>query len=134
MGLMLTNARAATLEPLGESAAPDQRAHDRYPICLDLQYKLLRGSRVEQAGTGRTVNISSGGVLFETSDWLPARGSVELALQWPFLLQGVCGLKLVIRGRIVRSDSNGRAIAVRAVFHEFRTAGLRCAKSAAGDH
>ncbi len=116
-----------------ESVPPDHRARGRYPICLDLQYRLLRGSRVEQAGTGRTVNISSGGVLFETDDWLPPRGSVELALQWPFLLQGICGLKLVMRGRIVRSDSNGRAIAVRADSHEFRTAGLRT-RSAAGDH
>ena len=102
----------------------DQRSKGRYPIALDLQYKVLRGGRVERAGVGRTVNISSGGVLFETDDLLPSRGSVELAMKWPFLLQGVCGLKLVMRGRIVRSASNGKATAVRADFHEFRTAGI----------
>lgn len=134
MELTLNTLRAALPETRAESAPPDHRARGRYPICLDLQYKLLRGSRVEQAGTGKTVNISSGGVLFETDDWLPPRGSVELALEWPFLLQGVCSLKLVMRGRIVRSESNGRAIAVRADFHEFRTARLRRATSAADNH
>lgn len=46
-------------------------------------------------------------------------------MQWPFLLQGVCGLKLVMRGRIVRSGGNGRATAVRADFREFRTTAAR---------
>jgi hypothetical protein len=108
----------------------DQRSKGRYPIALELQYKLLRGSRVERVGTGRTLNISSGGVLFETDDPLPARGSVELAVKWPFLLEGSCGLKLVMRGRIVRRDANAKATAVRAEFHEFRTAGTRFPKVA----
>jgi len=103
----------------------DQRSRGRYPISLELQYKLFRGGRVQQTGTGRTVNISSGGVLFETEDLLPPRGTVEVAMQWPFLLQGVCGLKLVMRGRIVRSGGHRRVTALRAEFHEFRTAGVR---------
>jgi len=88
----------------------------------------LRGGRVEQTGTGRTLNISSGGVLFETNDRLPQRGLVEVAMQWPYLLQGVCGLKLIMRGRIVRSGGDQRETAVRAEFREFRTAGIRRAK------
>jgi len=103
----------------------DQRARDRYPISLDLQYKVLRGGRVEQIGTGRTLNISSGGVLFETDDRLPQRGLVEVAMQWPYLLQGACGLKLVMRGHIVRSTANHKETAVRAEFREFRTTGVR---------
>ena len=109
-----------------ESDVPEQpadhRSRGRYPISLELQYKVLRGGRVEQTGTGRTLNISSGGVLFETEDQLPRRGRVELAMQWPFLLQGTCGLKLVMRGHIVRSAGNSRVTAVRADFREFRTA------------
>jgi len=108
--------------PSGPPTRSDQRARDRYPIALEVRYKVLRGGKVQQAGTGRTVNISSGGVLFETENPLPARGSVEVAMQWPFLLQGTCGLKLVMRGKIVRTCENGRATAVRADFHEFRTA------------
>ena len=107
--------------PLSEELT-DQRARDRYPISLDLQYKVLRGGRIEQTGTGRTLNISSGGVLFETDDRLPQRGLVEVAMQWPYLLQGVCGLKLVMRGHIVRSGGNQTKTALRAEFREFRTA------------
>jgi PilZ domain len=105
----------------------DQRANGRYPIALEMQYKLLRGDRVIQVGSGKTLNISSGGVLFETDKLLPPTGLVELAIQWPFLLRKVCGLKLVMRGRIVRRDYHTKATAVRAQSHEFRTAGVRAA-------
>jgi len=80
-------------------------------------------------GCGRTLNISSGGVLLETDQLLPPTGIVELAIQWPFLLREVCSLKLVMRGRIVRRDYQTKATAVRAEFHEFRTAGVRTSKT-----
>jgi hypothetical protein len=46
-----------------------------------------------------------------------------LVISWPCLLEGVCPLKLIMRGRIVRSD--GQRVAMQAKFHEFRTAGVR---------
>ncbi len=107
----------------------DQRANGRYPIALEVHYKVLRGDRVDRVGSGRTLNISSGGVLVETDQLLPPTGFVELAIQWPFLLREVCSLKLVMRGRIVRRDYHTNATAVRAEFHEFRTAGIRPSKS-----
>jgi hypothetical protein len=108
-----------------EEQRVDHRANGRYPISLEVKYKLLRGDRVIRVGSGRTVNISSGGVLFETDEVLPPTGFVELAIQWPFLLRKVCSLKLVMRGRIVRRDYHSKATAVRAHSHEFRTAGVR---------
>lgn len=106
----------------------DQRANGRYPIALEVQYKLLRGDRVVSVGCGKTLNISSGGVLLETDQPLPQSGVVELAIQWPFLLRDVCSLKLVMRGRIVRRDYHSKATAVRAESHEFRTAGVRTSR------
>lgn len=114
-----------------EGGRGDQRSRGRYPITLELQYKLLRGSRVVRIGSGRTLNISSGGVLFETDHPLPERGFVELALKWPFLLNGACGLKLVMRGRIVRNEAKVGATAVCVESHEFRTTGIRIASNAA---
>lgn len=102
-------------------SASDRRTKRRYPIHLEVQYKVLKHRRVERLGSGRTLNISSGGVLFEADDLLPTSGPIELALNWPFLLHGSCNLKLVMRGRIVRTSE--KAIAIRAEFHEFRTAG-----------
>jgi hypothetical protein len=106
----------------------DQRLNGRYPITLELQYKMLNKGRVEHLGLGRTLNISSGGVLFEADGHLPPNGPIELALSWPFLLEGICNLKLVMRGRVVRCDTGSRAIAVKAEYHEFHTAGVRSSK------
>jgi len=110
-----------------ESHRVDQRSNRRYPIALEVEYKVLRKGRVERLGLGRTLNVSSGGVLFEAHEPLPAGGSIELLMHWPFLLEGVCPLKLVIHGSVVRSDSKG--IAVRSKHHEFRTAGSRFSMS-----
>jgi len=109
-----------------EKRRVDQRVNRRYPISLEIEYKVLRKGRVERLGLGRTLNVSSGGVLFQATDELPAGSSVELLMQWPFLLEGVCPLKLVIHGSVVRSDSKG--VAIRNKHHEFRTAGARSSR------
>lgn len=106
-----------------DTLAFEQRLHPRYPIVLDVEYRLINRGRIERLGSGRTLNISSGGVLMEVPEQMPSGGLIELLLNWPFLLEGVCPLKLVMRGRIVRCDANG--VAIKARHHEFRTAGAR---------
>ena len=110
-----------------ESHRADQRSSRRYPITLEMEYKLLRKGRVERLGLGKTLNVSSGGVLFQANESLPAGSSIEILMHWPFLLEGVCPLKLVIQGSVVRSD--GKGVAVRTKHHEFRTAGARSSAS-----
>ncbi len=112
------------------SAAPstarvlsDKRSHHRYPIELEVEYKLLGKGRSDLFGCGKTCNISSGGVLFEALESPPAGSTIELMLSWPFLLEGVCPLRLLMRGRVVRND--GHAVAIHSTYHEFRTAGSR---------
>jgi hypothetical protein len=104
----------------------EQRSHQRYPIELEVEYRLLAKGQSDLLGSGKTRNISSGGVLIDALGPPPPTGLIELMLSWPFLLEGVCPLKLVMRGRIVRSDVRG--IAIQSNFHEFRTAGSRAAK------
>jgi hypothetical protein len=108
----------------------DQRAHRRYPISLSVDYKLLCKGRVDHVGSGETLNVSSGGVCFRCAESLPAGGSIELVMNWPFLLGGVCRLKLVMHGRIVRAE--GQRIAIQADQHEFRTAGTRASLNVTG--
>lgn len=110
-----------------ETHRADQRSNRRYPIALEIEYKLLRKGRVDRLGLGRTLNVSSGGVLFEANESLPAGSTIEVLMNWPFLLEGVCPLKLVIYGSVVRSDNKG--VAVRTKHHEFRTAGARSSRS-----
>src|SRR5713226_1202952 len=102
-----------------ETLRPDQRQHPRYPIRLDLQYKLLNHGPVKRTGSGRTLNISTGGIFFETHDPLPEHGQIDLEMNWPFFLDGACPLKLRVQGRIVRTDATGTA--VRLTRYEFRT-------------
>jgi hypothetical protein len=98
-------------------ARPEKRLHRRFPITLDVQYKLLNRSRVKRFGSGRTINISSSGIFFESQNDLPTRGSIELILDWP--LEGVANRKLIVRGQIVRRDALGTA--VKMTRHKFYT-------------
>jgi len=101
--------------------AADRRSHRRYPLVLEVQYKAFRG-RASRIGFGTTLNVSRRGVLFKAADSLTAGSAIELTMNWPFLLEGVCPLKLVKRGRVIRNDARG--VAVRAKDHEFRIAGV----------
>ena len=104
----------------------DQRSHRRYPIILEVEYRLSR-NRVVRFGSASTLNISTGGLLFEVNDVLPSSGPIRLMLNWPFVLDEVCPLKLVIDGHIVRNEGN--RIAIRIEYYEFHTAGARSQKA-----
>jgi carbohydrate-selective porin OprB len=73
----------------------------------------------EEAGEGKTVNMSSSGVLFTTPQILRPGRRIELAISWPAQLNNKCALKLVARGRIVRFDNGLAAMEIQQ--YEFRT-------------
>ena len=102
-----------------EQIAGERRVARRYPTLLDLRWKLLHRKRVLDAGEGSTLDLSSGGVRFESGRALPEGFNVELAISWPVLLHNITPMQLVVQGRIVRSQ--GGQIAIRMVGHEFRT-------------
>ena len=97
----------------------DRRRSKRMPIERDVRYTVLR--RQGQAGLGKTVNMSAGGVLFTTKDILPKGACVELVVSWPALLDGVVPMKLVVIGRLVRSDEMQAALVIES--YEFKTRG-----------
>jgi hypothetical protein len=105
----------------------EHRSHQRYPLQLEMEYKLLSRGRSWRTGSGATLNISSGGVLFTSDASVPSGSQIELTMRWPFLLEGVCPLRLVMRGHVVRS--RGNVVAISSRHHEFRTAGTRMPKS-----
>jgi hypothetical protein len=104
-----------------ERIAGDRRTDKRYPILMDLQWRLIHRKRVLDAGVGSTVDLSGGGVRFESSRTLPKGLNVELAISWPVLLRDLAPMQLVVQGRIVRSE--GGRTAIRMIQHEFRTVG-----------
>jgi c-di-GMP-binding flagellar brake protein YcgR len=102
--------------------AGERRDDRRYRLQLDVKWKLIRRRRVLDSGTGRTVDLSSGGILFDAGSRLPERLNVELSIAWPVLLHNLAPMQLVASGRIVRV--NGRQVAIQTVQHEFRTVGV----------
>ncbi|HEY1204213.1 MAG: PilZ domain-containing protein [Bryobacteraceae bacterium] len=99
----------------------DQRCAVRFPIEQDVRYKVFTRNTVE-VGFGKTVNMSSNGVLFTTERPLALGARLEVALNWPALLDHKCALKVVTTGRVVRSESGLAAIAIER--YEFRTQGI----------
>jgi hypothetical protein len=92
------------------------------PIERDVRYKVLGGKKtIKQAGLGKTLNMSSGGVLFTTETPLPEGERVELAVSWPAQLNDTLPLKLVAMGRLVRAGDSQAAICVER--YEFKTRG-----------
>ena len=57
----------------------ERRTSGRFPIHQEVVYTLLEGKSRSEAGAGKTVDMSSGGILFTTSEALhPVKGS-----NWP---------------------------------------------------
>ncbi len=101
--------------------AGDRRYDKRYQLQLELRWKLIRRRKIQDVGAGRTIDLSSGGILFEATKPLPVGLNVELSIAWPVLLHNVAPMQLVVSGKIVRSAGGNTAVLITA--HEFRTTG-----------
>jgi hypothetical protein len=101
----------------------DRREKIRFPIPESVSYKLTRGRGAAGTGLGRTINMSSAGLLFTTEQPLPLGVDVEVSVHWPVLLNSGCALKFVVFGSVVRSENHQAA--VRITRYEFRTRAIR---------
>jgi len=104
---------------LSDLAIVERRGSIRFPLELDLNYRV--NPRSVEWISGKTVNISSSGILIEAVH-LPVRGSVvHMVLEWPQRLDNRVPLRLVVRGRVVRA-AGARQAAIMFQRIEFRTA------------
>jgi hypothetical protein len=83
------------------------------------RYRVFQSKAVQLVGAGKTVDFSSGGVLFVTSEPLPTGRLVEISVTWPARLDGTCRLQFVATGRIVRADATKAAMRIER--YEFKT-------------
>lgn len=97
----------------GCSVGAERRRHCRFPVSGPVEY-VLKGRH----GTAAMSNIGSGGVLLKAQNPLPVGQQVELFLNWPAMLDGRCPLRLVIKGRALRSSARGTA--VRILRYEYK--------------
>ena len=108
---------------LGQQSERERRTKKRFQIEQDVKYKMLYGQRIAETGTGKTINISSGGIWFTTENTLTPGMPVEISMSWPVLLNDSCPMKLMIYGCIIRTNDRGAAVAIER--YEFRTQGTR---------
>lgn len=104
-----------------EAARADRRRTDRFPIECELVYRMSGKRFAHEQGRGVTIDMSSGGVRFRADRPLVAGKRVEMAIRWPAQLDNRCSLKLMARGRVVRSEGDQAAIEIQQ--YEFRTMG-----------
>jgi len=99
----------------------DRRSSDRFPMDRDVRFRVMNRKTGEETGTGKTLNMSSNGVLIETEQAVLPGRRVEMTISWPAQLNNTCPLKLVARGRIVRVEGSRAAVEIQQ--YEFRTQG-----------
>jgi len=109
---------------------PERRGTNRFPVREDVRYRLTQSRTAKITGCGTTLNIGSGGILFTTEERLPVGRTVELSVNWPARLDGVCPLQFVATGRVIRSDV--QRAAVRIERYSFKTRGVNGLMAAAG--
>ena len=108
----------------------ERRSKQRFPICTEAQYTIRVGQKPWPTGRGWIVDLSSSGALLEIDTPLPPGKPIELSIAWPVHLGDKAALRLLVRGRTIRSGRG--SVAVRIEQHEFRVR-PRCAASCATD-
>ena len=97
----------------------NRRVTSRFPVAQEIRYRLVESRPAGKGSVGKTLNISSGGVLFTTTKRLPHGHRVEMAIHWPARLGGNCPVKSVATGRVIRSETTHAAVGIER--YEFRT-------------
>ncbi len=103
----------------GEALNAERRRSSRFPIEREVRYKTLNQRTEILSGNGKTLNISSSGVLFTSDHDLPVGTRLEVSISWPAQLNDRCLLNLVARGRVTRHNKGQLALQIQQ--YEFRT-------------
>lgn len=99
----------------------ERRGSSRFPIERAVRYKVISRRNASEPGRGQTVNMSSTGILFTTDQELLPGRRIEISISWPAQLNDSCPLKLVAKGRVVRTEPGEAALEIQQ--YEFRTVG-----------
>jgi len=100
----------------------ERRSKVRYPLELAVRYQSI-GPSLALAGIGRTLNLSSRGLLFESNDDIPPGARLKVVIEWPSLLNGTTPLQLVTVGRVVRQGNCNFAVVFE--HYQFKTMSRR---------
>ena len=116
-----------SLERINEER--ERRASKRFSIDCTIRYRILDDGPAGLSGTGRTVNLSSGGMLIVTDRLLPPGKRLEVEVDWPTPADANVTMKLIATCTVVRTEMGAIVLtALKISRHEFQTAG-RSSKS-----
>jgi PilZ domain len=96
----------------------ERRSKRRYPLQLNLRYRSI-SDRMPMAGTGRTLNVSSRGILIASEQEVQEGTRLHVRVEWPWLLDSATPLQLVAESRVVRASR--AEFAVELLRYQFRT-------------
>jgi hypothetical protein len=101
----------------------ERRRTRRFSINLPVKCRRIEPSPLSaqslQPVAGRSLNISSKGLLFSTDASLRAGQLVEVAIDWPMYLDRHIPLALVVEGEVVRKVAS--QVAIRIDKYQFKT-------------
>jgi CheY-like chemotaxis protein len=97
----------------------DRRSNARFPCRMAISWRTLEQPLKTGEGTSETLNISSKGILFATSEQFDPGQLLQVSLDWPARLGNEVPLKLVAEGRVLRNMQGKAAMSIER--YEFRT-------------
>jgi hypothetical protein len=105
----------------------ERRSCARFPLNLEIQYSVSHGS-FRETGSGRIIDIGRSGLRFAASEPQVRGHRLEVAINWPVLLDGRVPLQLIVIGPVVWSSATETAMRIRR--HTFKTRGAGLAAAA----
>ena len=99
--------------------ATDRRKKTRFAIRRELRYKVLCDGAILDSGAGQTLNMASGGIAFMSDHELKPAVFIELSISWPMLLDNTCPMRMIVFGRVLRSEGSKTVCTIDK--YEFRT-------------
>jgi hypothetical protein len=118
---------------LPKDPGPDRRASVRFPLTLEVHYSVSHRCAPVETGSGQIIDLSSSGLRFAAQGPLEPGLKLDVAVNWPVLLDGRVQLQLIVTGVVVWSS--GTETALRIQRHDFRTrsVGLKAASPQESD-
>jgi hypothetical protein len=90
----------------------NRRAAKRYLLDLRFEYRVFGRNGSVQEGWGRTLNMSSGGLLVAPDQPICKGRTTEITVQLSAPFKDAPGPRLVVLGHVLRSDATGAAIRI----------------------
>jgi c-di-GMP-binding flagellar brake protein YcgR len=106
----------------------ERRRARRFPLRREARYTILELHKRNQPIGTETLDMSSGGMCLRCTDAPPPGSRMDVAVNWPAVLENGCRLKLVARTRVMWRSNE--AVGLMIERHEFRTQGKEFAVTA----